>query len=133
MNKLHKQRLILVSIALVGLSIAAGLLLYAFSDNMNAFLTPTTLLQHPTTRNITLGGLVKPHSLHHEKNNIRISFEITDGKHDIQVIYDGIAPDLFREGKGVIANGRLLANGVFSADQLLAKHDETYTPPKNMP
>jgi cytochrome c-type biogenesis protein CcmE len=128
MNKIQKQRLQLLTLALFVLIIAAGLLIYAFSDDMNAYLTPTELKHQPNlSKTILLGGFVVPHSL--KKTNTDIQFIMSDGHQTISVFFQGIPPDLFREGKGVIATGKLLSNGVFKAETLLAKHDETYTPP----
>lgn len=131
MNKLQKQRLQLITLSLILLGIAASLLIYALRDDMNAYLTPTELKsQAITTHIITLGGFVVPHSITHDHMNIR--FLISDGHQTIPVIFQGTPPDLFREGKGVIATGQLQINGIFKANTLLAKHDETYTPPKQV-
>lgn len=127
MNTLQKQRFQLLIFSLLGLSLAAALLLYAFRDDMNAYLTPTELnAKTPTTTIITLGGVVEKHSV--SRNNLDIHFVVTDFKHRIVVHYHGVLPDLFREGKGVIANGVLIAPHQFEANSILAKHDENYTP-----
>lgn len=128
MNKIQKQRLQLLTLSLIALTIAAGLLIYAFSDDMNAYVTPTELKQqHNIHQTVMLGGFVVPHSL--KKKQMAIHFIVSDGHQTVSVFFQGVPPDLFREGKGVIATGKLLPNSTFKAETLLAKHDETYTPP----
>lgn len=128
MNHLQKQRLQLLFGSLVGLMLAAGLLIYAFRDDMNAFLTPSDLIQRQPRihQTLTLGGVVAKNSL--KKHALDYHFIITDFKHDISVHYHGLLPDLFREGKGVMATGVLTTKQQFEANTILAKHDETYTP-----
>lgn len=128
MNALQKQRFQLLLISLIGLAVAAALLLYAFRDDMNAYLTPTELHARAFSpeRTLTLGGVVKKNSVVH--HGLDIDFMVTDFKHDIMVHYHGVLPDLFHEGKGVIANGTLTSPNHFEATTILAKHDENYTP-----
>ena len=130
MNKIQKRRLYYVSILLVGLGIAAGLIFYALRQNMNVFLTPAQLatMQVAPDYHIRLGGMVKKHSVVRDKADLGMQFIVTDFKREITVRYVGVLPDLFREGKGVVAEGTLNADGVFMATQILAKHDENYMP-----
>jgi cytochrome c-type biogenesis protein CcmE len=130
MNKLHKRRLYYVCLIAAGLTLAAGLILYALKQNINIFLTPNQLATtHMTTDyHFRLGGMVKPGSVQRSPNSLAIQFLVTDFKRDLPVQYTGVLPDLFREGKGVIAEGSLNAQGVFIATQVLAKHDENYMP-----
>lgn len=133
MNSLQKQRLQLLVGSLLGLALAATLLIYAFRDDMNAYLTPTDLTQGHRGMNqtLTLGGVVAKHSL--KQHGLDHDFLITDFKNQIAVHYHGLLPDLFREGKGVMATGTLTATHAFEASRILAKHDETYTPAEVQP
>ncbi|OGT60217.1 MAG: cytochrome c biogenesis protein CcmE [Gammaproteobacteria bacterium RIFCSPHIGHO2_12_FULL_45_12] len=130
MNKIHKQRLYYVSLLIIGLSIATGLILYALKQNMNAFLTPSQLAASTIPRNhrLRLGGMVKRQSIKRDPQGLGVTFVVTDLKSDITVRYTGVLPDLFREGKGVIALGTLTSQGILMAQQILAKHDENYMP-----
>jgi len=131
MNKIQQRRLYMIGISAIGVALAAALILYALRQNINAFMTPSemTSAQLTTDYHCRLGGLVKDKSVIREKQGLSVQFVVTDFKQDIPVHYQGILPDLFREGKGVIAEGTF-NNGVFTATQLLAKHDENYTPQK---
>lgn len=124
-----QRRLILIGGSLGVLALAAVLVLSALSDSIVFFNSPTDIVQKqlkPGTR-VRVGGLVKPGSLERgEKLNVR--FAVTDGNHDIAVRYQGIVPDLFREGQGVVTEGKIDADGSFVADSVLAKHDEKYMP-----
>lgn len=124
-----QRRLVLIGGSLGVLAIAAALVLSALSDSIVFFNSPTDVAQKhlpPGTR-IRIGGLVKTGSLK-RGDNLRVRFEVTDGSHDIAVRYQGIVPDLFREGQGVVAEGKLEPDGSFDADTVLAKHDERYMP-----
>lgn len=134
MNKLHKRRLYWILLFSLGLAVAAGLILYALRQNINVFLTPSQLASahYPTDYAIRLGGMVKKNSVVRESQGLGVRFVVTDFKHETTVEYSGILPDLFREGKGVVAEGYLGKDGVFRANQILAKHDENYVP-KGMP
>jgi cytochrome c-type biogenesis protein CcmE len=130
MNALHKRRLYYLALFTIGLTLAAGLILYALKQNINAFVTPSEIASRRLTSNdhFRLGGMVKPGSLVRDKNNLQVNFIVTDLKRDLPVRYTGVLPDLFKEGKGVIAEGSLNAQGTFTATQILAKHDENYMP-----
>ena len=128
MTRKHR-RLILIGSSLGVLAIAVGLVLSAMRSSIVFFQSPTDVVEHrlaPGTR-IRIGGLVKPGSVE-RGDNLRIRFDVTDGKSDIPVHYQGIVPDLFREGQGVVAEGQLEPGGTFAADTVLAKHDERYMP-----
>jgi len=124
-----QRRLVLIGGGLSVLAVAVVLMLNAFRDSIVFFNSPSDVMaKHigPGTR-IRLGGLVKTGSLVHA-DNLRVRFEVTDGESEIPVTYGGVLPDLFREGQGVVAEGALDGGGVFNADTVLAKHDETYMP-----
>src|SRR5436190_15986810 len=125
MNKIQQRRLYLLSAFIIGMTIVAALILFALRQNINAFLTPTQVSQAtlPDSYYFRLGGVVKKDSLLHNKNGLGIQFVVTDFKHDLTAHYNGILPDLFREGKGVVADGHINQQGVFIASQVLAKHD----------
>jgi cytochrome c-type biogenesis protein CcmE len=130
MNKIHKRRLYYVALFAVGLGVATGLILYALKQNINVFLTPGQLstMHIAPDYHIRLGGMVKEHSVVRSKTDLSVEFVVTDFKRDITVRYVGVLPDLFREGKGVVAEGTLNSDGTFHATQILAKHDENYMP-----
>ncbi len=123
------QRLALLGIAVLALGGAAALILTAFSDNLVFFWTPSELATKsiaPNTR-VRIGGLVEQGSV--VKNGENVTFKVTDMAHSVPVAYHGILPDLFREGQGVVAEGKF-QNGTFQASEVLAKHDEKYMPPE---
>lgn len=124
-----QRRLILIGSSLGVLAIAAALVLSAFRDSIVFFNSPTDVAEKHMAvgTRIRVGGLVKPGTLQ-RGDNLQIKFEVTDGKSDIPVQFQGIVPDLFREGQGVVAEGKLATGGIFVADTVLAKHDERYMP-----
>jgi cytochrome c-type biogenesis protein CcmE len=124
-----QRRLILIGSSLGVLAIAAALVLSAFRDSIVFFNSPTDVAEKHMAvgTRIRVGGLVKPGTLQRGEN-LQIKFDVTDGKSDIPVQFQGIVPDLFREGQGVVAEGKLAPGGVFVADTVLAKHDERYMP-----
>lgn len=130
MNHLQKKRLYYFLTMLAGIGIGVGLILYSLKQNINLFLTPTELvtLTIAPEQTIRLGGLVKMHSIQRDPQNLNVTFIVTDHHHDITVSYQGIPPDLFREGSGVIAEGKLNKLNQLQASLLLAKHDENYLP-----
>ena len=127
--KPRQKRIALILGGLAVLAIAAYFVLNALNSNIALFYTPTQVAngEAPKERLFRIGGLVKDGSL--VRNNMTIRFIVSDGVHDIPVAYTGILPDLFKEGKGVVTQGRLNADGHFEATEVLAKHDENYMPP----
>jgi cytochrome c-type biogenesis protein CcmE len=124
-----QRRLVLISTSLGVIAIAAALILSALRDAIVFFNSPTDVAEKHISSGsrIRVGGLVKPGSVE-RGDNLRISFDVTDGKNDVPVRYQGIVPDLFREGQGVVAEGKLEKGGTLVADTVLAKHDERYMP-----
>ncbi len=129
MKKRHKH-LAFIIVGITGLGVASLLILNAFRSNLVFFYTPTQVLagEAPTTRPFRVGGLVEKGSVKHE--GLKVSFTVTDYNKSIVINYEGILPDLFREGQGIVAQGRLKPGNVFIAQQVLAKHDEKYMPPE---
>ena len=127
--KARHKRLALILGGLAVLGIAVTMVLTAFRDNLVFSFTPSDVIAQkaPQERAFRIGGLVVAGSVRRE--GIRVNFQVTDTVKTIPVIYQGILPDLFREGKGVVAQGKLSADGVFQASEVLAKHDENYMPP----
>src|SRR5580658_10160854 len=124
-----QRRLLLIGAGLGVLAVAVALMLNAFRDSIVFFNSPSDVAEKhigPGTR-IRLGGLVKTGSLV-RSDNLKIRFDVTDGSREVAVAYQGVLPDLFREGQGVVAEGALDGSGVFNADTILAKHDENYMP-----
>jgi cytochrome c-type biogenesis protein CcmE len=123
------RRAALIVAGVAVLAIATTLVLTAFRQNMTYFYTPTEVVANkaPTNHLFRIGGLVETGSLH--RDGIRVTFRVTDTANTMNVAYEGILPDLFREGKGVVAQGRIDPGGVFRATEILAKHDENYMPP----
>ena len=131
MKPRHK-RFALIGGGLAVLGIAAVLVLNAFQSNLVFFFTPTQVAagEAPKGKAFRIGGLVKEGSLKRQPDGLTVQFVVTDTAKEITVAYTGILPDLFREGKGVVAQGRLGDNGLFAASEVLAKHDENYMPPE---
>src|SRR5713101_6466852 len=130
MKPRHK-RMALIAAGLAALGIALALILQAFQSNLVFFFTPTQVAAHeaPRGRSFRIGGLVEQGSVQRQPDGLTVRFVVTDTAKSVAVVYSGILPDLFREGKGVVAQGKLGADGVFSASEVLAKHDENYMPP----
>ena len=130
MKPRHK-RMIIIAAGLAALGIAAALVLNAFQSNLVFFFSPSQVMasEAPRGKAFRIGGLVEAGSLKRQADGLTVSFRVTDTAQTITVVYTGILPDLFREGKGVVAQGRLGAGGVFEATEVLAKHDENYMPP----
>jgi cytochrome c-type biogenesis protein CcmE len=127
----RKRRRLIAVLAGVGmLGLATGLVLSAFSDNLVFFYSPSDLKTQPVPRGRTLriGGLVEAASLKREPDGKTVEFRVTDGKSDVPVTYTGALPDLFREGQGVVVEGKLEGSGMVRASEVLAKHDERYMP-----
>jgi len=131
LSVIHKRRLAFVGILLGAMMIATALILYALGQNVNLYYTPSQLkAEHISPqRTIRIGGLVQMGSIHRSKNDLGVSFVVTDGTGTVPVDYRGILPDLFREEQGVVVQGKLGKNGIFQAQEVLAKHDENYMPP----
>lgn len=131
MTRTRKRRLLIVLMILAGMSIATAVALTVLDDNKMFFVSPTNVAEQELSpdRRFRLGGLVADGTVMRESGSLDVQFDVTDGKNDVTVTYSGILPDLFREGQGVIAHG-YLRNGRFEADEVLARHDETYTPPE---
>lgn len=121
-----------VGAGVVGIGVAATLVLFAFQQNMMFFFSPSQVMakEAPADRAFRLGGMVKEGSLQRASDGLTVSFLVTDNAEEVTVNFTGILPDLFKEGQGVVAQGKLGSQGVFLADEVLAKHDETYMPPE---
>lgn len=128
----RRQRMIFVAVVLGGVAVATLLALRAFEGNLLYFFSPSQVLagEAPPTQNFRVGGLVVEGSVARQSDGVTVSFELTDSVATVPVRYAGILPDLFREGQGVVALGRLGADGAFLAEEVLAKHDEKYMPPE---
>lgn len=131
MKRRHK-RIAFIVVGLAGLSIAAYLVANAFRNNLVFFFSPTQVAakEAPVNRTFRVGGLVQEGTLKRDPDGLTVRFIVTDTAQSIPVVYKGILPDLFKEGRGCVAQGKLGTDGVFRADQVLAKHDENYMPPE---
>ncbi|MCY1282814.1 Cytochrome c-type biogenesis protein CcmE [compost metagenome] len=132
MNPVRKKRLYIVLAIVAGVGVAVALALSALQQNINLFYTPTQIAngEAPQDTRIRAGGMVEKGSLKRSADSLDVEFVVTDFAREVTVKYRGILPDLFREGQGIVALGRLDANGVLTADEVLAKHDEKYMPPE---
>lgn len=130
--KPRQQRMLAVGLTVAGIAIAAMLTLQAFKDNMMFFVEISEVEKgnYPADRNFRVGGLVVEGSVQRAPGELMIAFDLTDLTSKLTVNYAGILPDLFREGQGIVAHGRLNDSGTFVADEVLAKHDENYMPPE---
>jgi len=131
MKPRHKK-IALITASVGALSVAVLLVLNVFQSNLVFFFTPTQVAANeaPIGTSFRIGGLVEAGSVQRESDGTMINFAITDTSQVIKVAYQGILPDLFKEGKGVVAQGKIAENGIFYADEVLAKHDENYMPPE---
>ena len=125
-----RRRLYAVIVGMVIVAAGIGLILYNLGEGMRLFIAPSELAKAPHDRPFRLGGLVEAGSLKREADGATVHFRITDRATAVPVTYKGVLPDLFREGQGVVAEGRLGPDGGFVADEVLAKHDEKYMPPE---
>ncbi len=134
MTPVRKRRLMMVGLLVLGVSAAAAVALQALNENINLFYTASQVHagEAPQGRSIRLGGMVVECSVKHasEGNSLNVNFDLTDNAETVTVAYDGILPDLFREGQGIVATGKINEQGTFVADEVLAKHDEEYMPPE---
>ena len=131
MTPRRRQRLVMVGLIVVGCTIATGLALLALRENINLFFSPSQIVDGtaPSNTTIRLGGMVVAGSVQRGEN-LGVTFVLTDLAEQVTVTYEGILPDLFREGQGIVTQGKLDSSGRFLAQQVLAKHDETYMPPE---
>ena len=131
MKKRHK-RIIFIVASLAALGLATWLVLGAFRNNLVFFFSPTQVMakEAPVGRTFRIGGLVETGTLKRDTDGLTIRFSVTDTATTLPVVYKGILPDLFKEGRGCVAQGKVGADGVFYADQIMAKHDENYMPPE---
>ena len=130
--KTRHKRLSFLLLGLAALGLASVFVLNAFNSNLVFFFSPSQIAakEAPIGRSFRIGGMVEQGSLKRESNGLTVNFVVTDTAKTIPVVYHGILPDLFKEGKGVVAQGKLTEDGVFHADEVLAKHDENYMPPE---
>ena len=131
MKPRHK-RIAIIAGGVVALSVAVGLVLNAFQSNLVFFFTPSQVVakEAPIDRTFRIGGMVEVGSIKRHADGLTVAFRVTDTEKTLDVVYTGVLPDLFREGKGVVAQGRLGADGLFKVSEVLAKHDENYMPPE---
>lgn len=134
MNPIRKKRLIVVMVIASGTATVIGLMLVALSENINLFFTPSQISsgEAPIGKRIRIGGLVLADSVRRIGDGLLVEFVVTDNVKQVQVHFKGILPDLFREGQGIVVNGKLSERGIVVADEVLAKHDENYMPPEAM-
>ncbi len=127
-----RRRLYFVVLLMATLGAAVGMVLWAFEDSIVYFYSPSDLAakKQPPDRRFRIGGLVVEGSVKRDPDGLTVRFGVTDNAHTVKVSYRGVLPDLFREGQGVVAEGKLAGDGGFTADEVLARHDETYMPPE---
>lgn len=132
MNPTRRKRLLLVLLVIAGMGTALGLTLYALQQNINLFYSPSQIVagEAPQGRSIRVGGLVVAGSVQRDSQSLQVGFTLTDNLNRVRVYYEGILPDLFREGQGIVARGVLTPDGIIQAQEVLAKHDENYMPPE---
>ena len=132
MHPVRKQRLMIVLFVVLFSSAAIGLMMYGLSGNINLFFPPVEVAQGkaPVGQSIRVGGMVVEGSIKRSTDSLKIAFELTDYQASVPVVYEGILPDLFDEGQGAVAAGKLNEEGVLVASEVLAKHDENYMPPE---
>ncbi|MDD5275878.1 MAG: cytochrome c maturation protein CcmE [Methylovulum sp.] len=132
MKPARRQRLILIALMVIGVAGAVGFALKSFNDNLMYFFSTTDVAdgKAPKDNLFRLGGMVVKGSVERPNKGIMVRFKLSDFSKEVTVEYSGILPDLFREGQGIVANGKLDSRGVFVAEEVLAKHDENYMPPE---
>lgn len=130
--KARQQRMIFVGLAILGVGAASTLAISALNSNISYFFSPSQVLagEAPRDRVFRVGGLVTPGTIARQEDGLTVRFDVTDNAETVTVAYTGILPDLFKEGQGVVTKGRLGSDGVFLAEEVLAKHDEEYMPPE---
>ena len=132
MKPARKKRLFFIVFLIAGVTLAAGFAMYAFNQNLMFYFSPTDVKQGkaPVDKLFRMGGMVVDGTFKKEPKSLKVHFDITDYEKTVSVEYEGILPDLFREGQGIISRGKLNVDGVFVAEEVLAKHDENYMPPE---
>ncbi|WP_369922555.1 cytochrome c maturation protein CcmE [Marinomonas polaris] len=132
MHPVRKKRLLVITAIVLILSAAVGLVMYALQQNINLFFSPSQIAMGEAPRNaiIRAGGMVVKGSVKRNSDTLAVAFDVTDFQYKVTIEYRGILPDLFREGQGIVAQGKLNNDGVFEATEVLAKHDEKYMPPE---
>jgi len=132
MTPKRKKRLWIILAIVLGSSTIVGLVMYSLNQNINLFYSASQIAkgEAPVGARIRVGGMVVEGSVQRATDSLRVSFALTDYEHTVNVVFTGILPDLFREGQGIIAQGKMDAQGVFQAVEVLAKHDENYMPPE---
>ncbi len=132
MTPTRKRRLMMVLLIVLGVGTAAALALTAFNKNLMFFFSPSQVAagEAPLNRSFRVGGMVKDNSVNRDDDGLTVRFIVHDNAKEVTIAYKGILPDLFREGQGIVAQGKLGSDGVFIADEVLAKHDENYMPPE---
>ena len=132
MTPKRKKRLTIILGLVFGTALIVGLVMYALTENINLFYSTSQIAngEAPVGTRIRAGGMVVDNSIKRSPDSLKVQFTITDFEHQVVVEFTGILPDLFREGQGIIAQGKMDANGIFQADEVLAKHDENYMPPE---
>lgn len=132
MKAARKKRLLFIIFLITGVTVAAGFAMYAFNQNLMFYFSPTDVKQGkaPVNKIFRMGGMVVEGTFKKEPESLKVHFDLTDYEKTVSVEYEGILPDLFREGQGIISRGKLNTEGVFIAEEVLAKHDENYMPPE---
>jgi len=132
MTPKRQKRLLIILGIVFGTALIVGLVMYSLNQNINLFYSTSQIAQGeaPVGKRIRVGGMVVEGSVKRSKKSLKVSFDLTDYEQQVTVEFTGILPDLFREGQGIIAQGKMDAKGVFQADEVLAKHDENYMPPE---
>ena len=132
MKPARKKRLFFIIFLIAGVTLAAGFAMYAFNQNLMFYFSPTDVKKGkaPVDKLFRMGGMVVEGTFKKEPETLKVHFDLTDYEKTVSVEYEGILPDLFREGQGIISRGKLNAQGVFIAEEVLAKHDENYMPPE---
>ncbi len=128
----RRKKLGLIVMMVMGVGVAVGMVTMALKENINLFFSPSQVLagEAPKDHTFRIGGMVRTGSVRRSNHNLEVAFEVTDTAKNLPVVFTGILPDLFREGQGIVAQGKLGPNGTFIASEVLAKHDENYMPPE---
>ncbi len=128
----RRKKLGLIVLMLIGIGVAVGMITMALKENINLFFSPTQVVggEAPMGHTFRIGGMVRTGSVKRSNDSLEVRFDVTDTAKNMPVVYTGILPDLFREGQGIVAMGKLREDGIFVASEVLAKHDENYMPPE---